>query len=155
VVGGSWLAKTGLVVAIAVSTTNDDLGPNDSNTQSRNQKVRSFRDLVVWQQAMTLAEEVYSATRGFPREEMYGLTIQMRRAAVSIASNIAEGQARQSRGELLQFIGHARGSLGELATQSILANRIGLLSNEQDEALSNRIARVGRLLNGLRKSLQT
>jgi four helix bundle protein len=116
--------------------------------------VRSYQDLVAWQQAMVLAETVYQATRAFPTEEKYGLTAQMRRCAVSIASNIAEGQARASRGELLQFIGHARGSLAELNTQLILSSRLGMLTPNSEEQLAQLIARVGRLLNGLRKSLK-
>lgn len=115
--------------------------------------VRIYRDLIVWQVSMDLAEAVYLATRSFPREETYGLVSQMRRAAVSVASNIAEGQGRQSRGELLQSLGHARGSLYELGTQVTLAARLGMLSTEDDVALGELLARVGRLLNGLRKSL--
>ena len=89
--------------------------------ESQRESVRSYRDLVVWQRAISLAEDVYIATRTFPKEEVYGLTSQMRRAAVSIASNIAESQARPGRGELLQFLGYARGSLAELGTQVTLA----------------------------------
>jgi len=109
---------------------------------------------VVWQRAMTLAEEIYSATRRFPTEEMYGLTSQMRRAAVSIASNIAEGQARYGRGELVQFIGYARGSLAELGTQITLAARLGLIAPDVDHSLSELVAEVGRLMNGWRNSLK-
>jgi four helix bundle protein len=94
---------------------------------------RSYRDLHVWQKAMLLAEEVYAATGTFPKEEVYGLTAQMRRAAVSVASNIAEGQGRHSRGEFLQFLGHARGSLAELSTQVTLAGRLKLVSPDAEE----------------------
>jgi len=117
--------------------------------------IRSFRDLVAWQKAMLLARAVYQAPRGFPKEEVYGLTSQMRRAAVSIASNIAEGQSRQSRGEFLQSIAHARGSLAELETQSILAADLGFLDVNSQEPLNNLICEVGRLLNGLRSSLMS
>jgi four helix bundle protein len=116
--------------------------------------VRSYRDLVVWQRAMTLAEQVYAVTKSFPKEEIYGLTSQMRRAAVSIASNIAEGHGRQSRGEFLQSLGHARGSLAELHAQVTLAARLKLMSPADEESLSELIASVGRPLNGLRKSLK-
>lgn len=123
----------------------------DVNEKAR---VRSYQDLVAWQKAMTLAELVYAASADFPKQETYGLTIQMCRAAVSIASNIAEGQARNSRGELLQFLGHARGSLAELETQSILAARLEYLTENAEARLINLISEVGRLLNGLRKSLK-
>src|SRR6478752_8675219 len=100
------------------------------NTDPRKNAVRSFQDLIAWQRSLDLAEHVYQATRAFPKEEIYGLTSQMRRAAVSIASNIAEGHARQTRGEYIQFLGIARGSLAELETQTILAARLDMLSNE-------------------------
>lgn len=115
--------------------------------------VQSFRDLRVWQRAMDLAEMVYDATRGFPKEETYGLTSQMRRCAVSIASNIAEGHARQTRGEYIQFLGNARGSLAELYTQSTLAHRLRLLTDESKAELDGQLNEVGRLLNALRTSL--
>ncbi|MBI3838977.1 MAG: four helix bundle protein [Planctomycetia bacterium] len=122
--------------------------------ETRRAPVRSYRDLVVWQRAMTLAEGVYAATRKFPKEEIYGLTSQMRRAAVSVASNIAEGQARPGRGELLQFLGYAAGSLAELGTQVTLAARFDLFAPGIEQSLTDLIAEVGRLLNGLRNSLK-
>jgi four helix bundle protein len=103
---------------------------------------------------MRLAEDVYQATRTFPKEEIYGLTSQMRRAAVSVASNIAEGQGRHGRGELLQFLGVARGSLAELGTQVLLAARLGLFAPGVEQSLSELLAEVGRLLNALRNSLK-
>jgi four helix bundle protein len=103
---------------------------------------------------MTLAEDVYRATRTFPKEEIYGLTSQMRRAAVSVASNIAEGQGRHGRGELLQSLGIARGSLAELGTQITLASRLGLFAPDVDQSLNESLAEVGRLLNALRNSLK-
>ena len=123
-------------------------GPGDER-----RKVQSYRDLIVWQKSMSLAEIVYRATAGFPREEVYGLTSQMRRAVVSVASNIAEGQARNGRGELIQFLSHARGSLAELETQTELASRIGILQGPSEREIKGQIAEVGRLLNGLRSSL--
>jgi four helix bundle protein len=116
--------------------------------------VKSYRDLLVWQKAMSLAEKVYEETEGFPKTEMYGLTSQMRRAAVSVASNVAEGQARHTRGEFLQFLGHARGSLAELETQVLLAARLNFASATAEQSLVNLIAEVGRLLSGLRNSLR-
>ncbi len=119
----------------------------------QNGAVLSYRDLVVWQKALDLAEAVYVATQSFPRQEVYGLTSQMRRAAVSVASNIAEGHARQTRGEYIQPVGMARGSLAELQTQTILAARLQILSVEIEHNLNAQLAVVGRLLNALRKSL--
>ena len=119
----------------------------------QNGAVLSYRDLAVWQKALDLAEAVYVATQSFPRQEVYGLTSQMRRAAVSVASNIAEGHARQTRGEYIQSVGIARGSLAELQTQTILAARLQILSGEIEHNLKAQLADVGRLLNALRKSL--
>jgi four helix bundle protein len=121
--------------------------------QSQDAPVRSYRDLIVWQKALDLAEKVYEATRGFPKEEIYGITSQMRRAAVSIASNIAEGHARHTRREFFQFLGIARGSLSELQTQVILAARLRMLNGDDEQAVNERTAEVGRLLNALRKSI--
>ncbi len=117
-------------------------------------KIQSFRDLVVWQRAMVLAERVYAVTQDFPKAETYGLTAQMRRAAVSIASNIAEGQGRNGRRELLQFLGHARGPLAEPNTQIMLSARLGMCSVESERELTSLATEVGRLLNALRTSLK-
>src|SRR6266478_8268645 len=92
---------------------------------------KGFRDLRVWQCGMELVEEVYRLTRGFPKEELYGLTNQLRRAAVSIPSNIAEGQTRSHLKEFLQFLSMAQGSLAEVQTQIELAGRLRYLSAEQ------------------------
>ncbi len=89
-------------------------------------KVKNYRELVVWQKAMTFVELVYRATRQFPREELYGLTNQLRRAAVSVPSNIAEGQGRFSTREFLSFLSIARGSLREAETQLMIAQRLKL-----------------------------
>ncbi len=85
----------------------------------------SYRDLIAWQKAIRLALEVYRLTRAFPRDELYGLTSQMRRAAVSIASNVAEGKGRFSCKEFAQFLYRARGSLLELETQLFIASELG------------------------------
>jgi four helix bundle protein len=122
-------------------------------TRTETRSVQSYRDLVVWQKALTLAEAVYGMTRKFPKEEVYGLTSQMRRAAVSVASNIAEGHARNTQGEFLQFLGHARGSLAELQTQATLASRLSFVQSEIDQQVNQQIAEVGRLLNALRTAL--
>lgn len=104
------------------------------------------KELDAWKKAVDLAQVVYELTSGFPKEEMFSLTSQMRRAAVSIASNIAEGCARKSDKELLNFLSIAVGSLAELETQAIIATRLGYLSGN---ALQERIVEVRRLLMGL------
>lgn len=113
---------------------------------------RNFRDLVVWQRAIDLVAEVYVATREFPKYEIYGLTSQIRRAAVSIPSNIAEGQGRLTRGEFRQFLGHAKGSLAEVETQLVIAERLGYVKDTTP--LQKRLSEVGRLLNGLLNSMR-
>jgi four helix bundle protein len=113
--------------------------------------IKSHKDLVVWQKAVVLAGKVYAATRLLPRSERYGLNQQLRRAAVSIASNIAEGAARRSRAEFLQFLHIARGSVSEIETQTMIA--IGQGYFEATTQLPEDIAEVARLLNGLIRSL--
>jgi|ERR1700733_5456614 four helix bundle protein len=103
---------------------------------------------------MDLAFEVYQSTRGFPREEIYGLTSQMRGAAVSVPSNIAEGKGRFSNKELVHFLFNARGSLLELETQVILSTRLGYLSPERSENLKSMIADAAKMLNGLVNSFK-
>jgi four helix bundle protein len=90
--------------------------------------VLSFRDLIAWQKSIALAGRVYEVTHDLPKEETFGLKSQTRRAAVSVASNVAEGHARASSGEFIQFLGHAKGSLAELETQAIIAGQLDLLS---------------------------
>ena len=90
-----------------------------------NGEIRSYRDLLVWQKGMALAKQVYAMTRAFPGDERFGLTAQMRRAVVSVPSNIAEGQARHGRREFVHFLSHAEGSLAELDTQLTLAVELG------------------------------
>jgi four helix bundle protein len=102
---------------------------------------------------MDFATATYSATRAFPKEEIYGITSQLRRAGVSIPSNIAEGQGRQTTGEFRQFLGHARGSLLETETQILLSERLDYLDHKTAEALIAQSAELGRILNGLMKSL--
>ncbi len=114
----------------------------------------NYRELIVWQKAMKLAAAIYRTTEGFPRREMYGLTAQMRRAAVSVPSNIAEGQGRRTGPEFQHFLGNARGSLVELETQVQLAQELGFLSAALAGELIAQTAEVGRLINGLMDSLQ-
>jgi len=116
--------------------------------------IRSYRELVVWQKAMDLLVDVYRDTRCFPSEERYGLTSQMRRAAVSIPSNIAEGQMRLTTGEFRQFLGNARGSLGELSTQIEASRRLGFLEPDKAGCLVLPCDEIGRMINGLLTSLR-
>ena len=114
----------------------------------------TYTDLQVWQAAMDLAEDVYRITKNFPKEERYGLTIQLRRAAVSAPSNIAEGKGRSSDKELAQFLCHSRGSLFEIETQINLARRLGYLDAQQVDTVLRNTARVGQLLNGLLRAFR-
>ncbi|MGB8259705.1 MAG: four helix bundle protein [Terracidiphilus sp.] len=116
--------------------------------------VASFRDLLVWQKAMNLSVEIYQLTRLFPREEMYGLASQLRRSAVSVPSNIAEGQGRAGTKEFLQFLAMARGSLCEMQTQLEIARRVGLDDPESLDHANESAHEVGKLLYLLARSLK-
>jgi four helix bundle protein len=116
--------------------------------------VKSYRELIAWQKAMDLVMRIYEATRAFPRQEIYGLTSQLRRAAVSVPSNIAEGQGRHSTKSFIYFLSIAYGSLQEIETQIILATRLGYLTDEQETRLLAQCAEVGKLLNGLTNALR-
>src|SRR6516225_2038384 len=105
-----------------------------------------YKELIVWQKAIALVTEVYRRTRCFPREEMYGLVSQMRRAAVSVACNIAEGQGRLTRGEFRHFLGIAKGSLLELETQLIISQQLEYIADIGP--VLAQLAEVARLLNG-------
>lgn len=118
-------------------------------------KARNFKELVVWRKAMNLAKQVYTASDSFPSDERFGLISQMRRSAVSIPSNIAEGQARTSTGEFKQFLGIARGSLAELETQAQLALELEFLVPDSHQTFDEAIQETGRILNGLINSLAT
>jgi len=110
--------------------------------------------LIVWQRAKALAVAVYQVTEGFPRAELYGLTSQARRAAVSVASNIAEGQGRLTRGEFAHFLGQSRGSLLELETQLEIALDLHFIPEAGFQTVQEQCSEVGRLLNGLIDSIQ-
>jgi four helix bundle protein len=114
----------------------------------------SYQDLRVWQRAMDLVECVYGETRDFPKEELYGLTSQMRRAAVSIPSNIAEGKGRSTDRDRALFFCHARGSLLELETQVLIAQRLKYLTPPRTEALTKLSTELGRMLNSLIQSIR-
>ena len=108
-------------------------------------KIESYRDLVVWQRAIEMTVAVYRLTADFPKEEIYGLTSQLRRASVSVASNIAEGYGRTSTGEYVQFLGMARGSNLELQIQLVIAGKLGIGNAQQlaeTEALSFEVSKM-------------
>jgi four helix bundle protein len=109
----------------------------------------SYRDLIAWQKAVRFVSEIYRVTATFPRDELYGLVSQLRRAAVSIPSNIAEGQGRLTEGEFRQFLGHARGALFEVETQLHIANELGFISAGQLQRTVRLSTEVGMLVNGL------
>ena len=115
---------------------------------------RNYSDLVAWQKAMDLVELIYKATAQFPKEEVYGLTNQMRRAAVSVPSNIAEGQGRGSANDFRRFLSISYGSLREVETQILIAKRLHYLNDAQAERIMNLAGEVGRLINGLGNSLE-
>jgi four helix bundle protein len=114
----------------------------------------SFRELRVWQEAMKLTSEIYKGTATFPKHEIYGLSQQMRRAAVSIPSNIAEGKGHRSDREFSHFLLHARGSLLELQTQLLIAEELQYISKENAQRLLSMAEGVGRALSGLINSMR-
>lgn len=116
--------------------------------------VQSYRQLIVWQKAMELVKYVYDLTKKFPKEELYGLTLQIRKAVVSIPSNIAEGQGRNSTKEFLRHLFIAYGSLLETETQGLVAEMQNYITAEESEELLERTAEVGRLINGLVNTLE-
>ena len=116
-------------------------------------EINSYRDLVVWRQAMDLAAAVYAATRNWPRDELYGLTSQVRRATVSVAANIAEGYGRENRGSYQQFLRIAQGSLKEMETHLLIAERVGVCSRDSIRPLLADSESVGKLLRRLIRKL--
>jgi len=115
----------------------------------------SFRNLAVWQRAIELTLAVYKLTAAFPDSERFGLTSQLRRAAVSVASNIAEGYGRSTRGEYVLFLGHARGSNSEVETQIVIAKALGFGPKEDLQKAEELCNEVGRMLGGLLKSVRS
>ena len=114
----------------------------------------SYRDLRVWQESIELVITVYEQTQTFPKQEIYGLTSQMRRAAVSVPSNIAEGKGRSTDRDRSMFFYHARASLLELETQIMIAQRLSYLSGEQSQMLIQAASRIGCMLNSLIQSIK-
>ncbi|NKK66248.1 four helix bundle protein [Rhizobium leguminosarum] len=119
-----------------------------------NGKITSYRDLKVWQFAIELSVVCYEVTRTFPREEVYGLTSQIRRSSASVAANIAEGYGRENRGSFAQFLRIAQGSLKELETHLIIAGRIGFLQASALDELLDRCDEIGKMLGSLIRSVQ-
>jgi four helix bundle protein len=113
-----------------------------------------YKQLIAWQKSIDVVELVYRATACFPRDEIYGLTNQLRRAAVSIPSNIAEGQGRSSKAEFDRFLLIANGSRQEVETQLVIAERLGYLEREQLTGLLDLLHEIGRIISGLRASLR-
>ena len=118
-------------------------------------KPKSYKDLLVWQKGLILVKMIYELTKQFPSDERFGLVSQMRRAAVSVPSNIAEGQSRRTTGEFVQFISHAEGSLAELETQMLISVDLGFASFEHAQPILSAIEELQRMLNRLRQKLAT
>jgi four helix bundle protein len=115
---------------------------------------QSYRDLIAWQKAMDLVEGVYRATYGWPKEDLYGLSNQVRRAAVSVPANVAEGQGRDSAKDFLRHVAIADGSLHEIETLLLVAQRLDYFDASTCETLLRQAAEVGRLLHGLKRALR-
>ena len=117
-------------------------------------KIRSYRDLRVWQEGMALAEACYLLTKRFPKDELFGMTSQIRRAASSVPANIAEGYGRNSKGDYIQFLRIAQGSLKELETHLTLSGRVGLVAESETKNAMEECDRLGKMLHRLIQSLQ-
>lgn len=124
------------------------------NAGSNQQPIRNHRDLVAWQVAVDLGMKIYQASKSWPKDELYGLTSQARRAAVSVAANIAEGNGRRSTKEYLYFLSNAYGSLMEVDTHLEFARRCQYLSDDQFSEVGELVTRCDKLLSGLRSSLK-
>ena len=116
--------------------------------------IQNYKDLIVWQKAMDLAEQIHRLSKAFPKEELYGLTSQIRRAAVSVPSNIAEGHARQSTAEFRNFLSIAQGSVAEVETQQLLAQRFEYLTPVQAQPAEQLISEIAKMLHSLRAKLK-
>jgi len=118
-------------------------------------KARSYRELLVWQRSMALATQIYETTRSFPREEIYGLTSQLRRAAISVPSNIAEGYGRGSDKSFSLFLTQARGSLYEVETQLEIAANLNYLSSEEAARITQSTQKIARMMNAFLRTIRT
>jgi four helix bundle protein len=117
-------------------------------------EIRSYKDLIIWQKAIDLVVEIYETLKGFPREELYGLSDQIRRSAVSVPSNIAEGQSRQHTAEFRQFLYIALGSLAELDTQLIIAHRLGYIDSNISDLYITKIIELRKMISTLTSKLK-
>lgn len=115
--------------------------------------MNNFRELKVWQRAIDLATEIYSLTKGFPESEKFGLTSQLRRAAISVSSNIAEGSGRQSNPDFKKFLSYALGSLYEIESQIIIAKNLDYASTADIELIMNEVIEIQKMTHGLRSRL--
>ncbi len=122
---------------------------------STGSKIKSLEDLEIWNEGLSLVEKIYAVTQKFPKEEIYGLSSQLRRAAVSIPSNVAEGFARFHNREYKQFLYIALGSCAETKTQIIIASRLGYIENEKKDTLLKKIEQISKMIMGLIKKLNT
>lgn len=118
-----------------------------------NTTFKSYRDLDVWQRAMRLAKRIYQITQRFPGDERFGLTNQLRRSAVSVPSNLAEGHARFGAGEFSRFISITMGSVAEIETQILLSNDLGYITPELTQEVLRELDAIGKMLRGLAKSI--
>jgi four helix bundle protein len=130
-------------------------GSEQLGVNSGQQRPRDYHDLLVWQKGMALAKQIYVLTQLFPTAERFGLTSQMRRAAVSVPSNIAEGQAHYTTGEFIQYLSHAVGSVSELDTQLTLSIDLGICSEVKAEEARRLILELRRMITALRRKLAT
>jgi len=131
------------------SEENKPRGENEEGTARTN----DYKDLLVWRKGITLVKQIYHLTHRFPNDEKFVLVSQMRRAAISIPSNIAEGQARKSRAEFVQFLSHAEGSVAELDTQLILSVELGYCSESDVQEAFGLVSELRKMLNSLRRKL--
>jgi four helix bundle protein len=116
--------------------------------------MKTHKDLKVWKKSIELVTEIYKVSRNLPKEEQFGLISQMRRAAVSVPANIAEGFGRKTTGELRQSIGIAKGSLAELETLLIISKNLGYIDLENQKLFDNRISEIFRIIGGLNRKLE-
>ena len=123
-------------------------------TGDERKAARGYKDLLVWQKGIALVKQVYRITRTFPADEKFGLVSQIRRAAVSIPSNVAEGQARHTTREFIQFVSVAEGSLAELDTQMIIATELGYCRPSDTQEVVELMSELRKMLNGLRRKLE-
>jgi len=138
----------------AVGSRQSEVAMADPEVSMPEHKIKSYRDLRVWHEAMDIVEKCYRLTADFPRDEIYGLTSQVRRAAVSVPANIAEGYGRDNTGSYIYFLKIAQGSLKEVETLLLVAERITLIPANSTEGLLAQCDVTGRMLNGLIRSLE-